>query len=98
MSTSQRAQAFVVGLDVAGTKTNAAVLEDAGTSLVDRMVETPSRVREGPAAAIEAVSRAMESALEIASASPRAVLAIGLATPGLASASGVISGKGAQLF
>jgi predicted NBD/HSP70 family sugar kinase len=98
MSGSERAQAFVVGLDVGGTKTNATVLEETGTFLVDRMVETPSRVREGPAAAIEAVSRSMEIALEIAGASPGAVLAIGLATPGPASASGVISGKGATNF
>jgi glucokinase len=98
MSTGERTQALVVGLDVGGTKTNATVLEETGTFLVDRMVETPSRVREGPAAAIEAVSHAMYIALEIAGASPRAVLAVGLATPGPASASGVISGKGATNF
>src|SRR6202171_155897 len=98
MSTSERTRAFVVGLDVGGTKTNATVVDETGTFLVDRMVETPSRVREGPAAAIEAVTQAMQIALETAGAPPRAVLAVGLATPGPASATGVISGKGATNF
>ena len=40
--------AVVVGLDVGGTKTNATVLAEDGKFLVDRMVEVPSRVLEGP--------------------------------------------------
>ena len=38
----------VVGLDNGGTMNNATVLDGAGHFLVDRMVETPSRVGEGP--------------------------------------------------
>ena len=89
---------MVVGLDVGGTKTNATVLGDDGTFLVDRMVETPSCVRHGPAAAIAAIGAAMRHALEVAGMAPDSVLAVGLDTPGPASATGVISSKGSTNF
>ena len=55
MSVTGENHAVVVGLDVGGTKTNATVLDETGAFLVDRMVETPSRVSDGPAAAMEAI-------------------------------------------
>jgi predicted NBD/HSP70 family sugar kinase len=88
----------VVGLDVGGTKTNATVLDDVGAFLVDRMVEVPSRVHDGPAAALDAISRAMSSALEACGFDRDHVLAIGLDTPGPASSYGVISATGATNF
>lgn len=88
----------VVGLDVGGTKTNATVLDTAGTFLVDRMLETPSRVSEGPEAALGAMSTAIDLALAAAGVPLEFVLAVGLDTPGPASASGVISSKGATNF
>ena len=88
----------VVGLDVGGTKTNATVLDEHGTFLVGRMVETPSCVRQGPDAAIDAMRVAMEAALATVGLDRDAVLAIGLDTPGPASATGVISTKGATNF
>ena len=90
--------AVVVGLDVGGTKTNATVLDENGTFLIDRMVETPSRVREGPQAALGAISEALRIVLIAADTAPDAVRAIGLDTPGPASATGVISAKGATNF
>ncbi len=88
----------VVGLDVGGTKTNATVLDDAGQFLVDRMIEAPSRVHEGPAAAIASIEEAMELALAAAATPRHAVQAVGLDTPGPASADGVISARGATNF
>jgi predicted NBD/HSP70 family sugar kinase len=90
----------VVGIDNGGTKTNATVLEvgTSGRFLVDRMHEVPSRVTEGPPAAIEAMVEAMDVALEAAGASRERVVAVGLDTPGPASADGVISSKGATNF
>ncbi len=90
--------AVVVGIDVGGTKTNATVLDESGAFLVDTMVETSSRVAEGPDAAMEAIATAMELALAVAGAPRTAVLAVGLDTPGPASATGVISSKGANNF
>jgi glucokinase len=88
----------VIGLDNGGTKTNATVLEVGGGFLIDEMAEVPSRVLEGPDAAIEAMALAMERALELTNTTREQVLAVGLDTPGPASADGVISVRGATNF
>lgn len=90
--------AVVVGIDVGGTKTNATVLDESGVFLVDRMLETPSRVDEGPDAALEAIEQAMGIALVAGGVAAATVLAVGLDTPGPASAGGVISSRGATNF
>jgi glucokinase len=89
---------FVVGLDNGGTCNNATVLDASGSFLVDRLVEVPSRVKEGPAAAVEALVQAMDQVLEVTGADRAAVRAVGLDTPGPASADGVISSRGATNF
>jgi predicted NBD/HSP70 family sugar kinase len=91
-------RAVVVGIDVGGTKTNATILDDSGEFLIDTMVEVPSRVGEGPAAAIAAIRAAMMHALDAVDLPFEAVRAIGLDTPGPASATGVISSRGATNF
>jgi glucokinase len=88
----------VVGLDNGGTKINATVLDAAGRFLVEGMVETPSRVREGPDIAVEALAQAMDGILGRTSTPRAAVRAVGLDTPGPASADGVISSKGSTNF
>ena len=88
----------VVGLDKGGTAINATVLDSAGRFLVDRLVETPSRVAEGPAVAIEALSDAFTGVLGLTGVRREAVRAVGLDTPGPASADGVISTRGAVNF
>jgi predicted NBD/HSP70 family sugar kinase len=92
------ASAVVVGLDVGGTKTNATVLDEDGRFLVDRMVEVASCVGAGPEAAVAAAEDAMELVLELTGTGRDVVRAIGLDTPGPASAGGVISARGATNF
>src|SRR5499427_9088611 len=88
----------VVGLDNGGTAINATVLDSGGRFGVDRLVETPSRVGEGPAVAIEALSEAFAGVLTLTGVPREAVRAVGLDTPGPASADGVISSRGAVNF
>jgi predicted NBD/HSP70 family sugar kinase len=88
----------VVGIDNGGTKTNATVLDLEGRFLVDGMHEVPSRVTEGPDAALEAMEHAMEVALGVARIGRGQVAGVGLDTPGPATADGVISSKGATNF
>jgi predicted NBD/HSP70 family sugar kinase len=88
----------VIGLDNGGTTNNATVLDTTGQFLVDRMVETPSRVREGPGVAVEALAASFDSILELTAIPRGSVLAVGLDTPGPASAIGVISSKGSTNF
>ena len=90
----------VVGIDNGATKTSATVLDASGRFLVDRdsHFEIPSRVGEGPAAAIEAMADAMDRALALTGVGRERVMAVGLDTPGPATADGVISTKGATNF
>lgn len=88
----------VVGIDNGATKTNATVATLDGAFLVDRMYEVPSRVAHGPETAIEAMVEAMEVALVAAGARLAQVVAVGLDTPGRASADGVISSRGGTNF
>ncbi len=88
----------VVGIDNGGTANNATVLTAAGQFLVDRLVEVPSRVVDGPGPAVEAMVAALETALEVTGVRRTAVRAVGLDTPGPASADGVISSLGATNF
>jgi glucokinase len=88
----------VIGLDNGGTSNNATVLDAGGQFLVDRMVETPSLVREGPEVAVAALVRATENILDLTGVPREQVLAVGLDSPGPASADGVISSKGSTNF
>jgi glucokinase len=88
----------VVGIDNGGTSNNATVLDAEGRFLVDRLVEIPSRVLDGPAVAVEALADAMDNVLAATGTPREQVVAVGLDTPGPASATGVISSKGATNF
>src|SRR4051794_20566968 len=88
----------VVGLDNGGTCNNATVLDSAGKFLVDRLVEVPSRVTEGPEVAVAALAEALDGILALTGTDRARVRAVGLDTPGPASADGVISSKGATNF
>ncbi|HEY2794974.1 MAG TPA: ROK family protein [Micromonosporaceae bacterium] len=89
---------MIIGLDNGGTKNNATVLDTDGRFLVDRLVETPSRVLEGPDVAVAALVESMENILVLTGIHRSAVTAVGLDTPGPASADGVISSKGSTNF
>jgi glucokinase len=91
-------EAVVVGIDVGGTKTNATVIDDTGRFLVDRMVEAPSCVADGPDAAVAAIDAVMALVLGVAGVERGKVRAVGLDTPGPATADGVISVRGSTNF
>lgn len=92
------APSVVVGLDNGGTTNNATVLDGRGRFLISTLLETPSRVREGPSTAVSALVEAFEGALRVAGLPASSVLAVGLDTPGPASADGVISSRGSTNF
>ena len=88
----------VVGLDNGGTKNNATVLDASGRFLVDALLESPSRVTEGPDVAVEALADTFDDILRRTGVARERVRAVGLDTPGPASAEGVISSKGSTNF
>ena len=95
---SELRRVVVAGIDVGGTKTNASVVDVNGMFLIDRMIEIPSRVSEGPPAALAAIADSLATALDAGGVGDAVVLAVGLDTPGPASATGVISSRGATNF
>jgi glucokinase len=87
-----------VGIDNGGTKNNGTVLDERGNFLVDTMNELPSLVREGPDKAIQALVDSFDKVLAITGVPRERVRAVGLDTPGPASATGVLATGGATNF
>jgi len=87
-----------VGIDIGGTANKFTLINGAGEFLIDRLVELPSRVTEGPAVAIPAMRDAFEAAVELAGVDAGDVVGVGLDTPGPASANGILSSKGGTNF
>jgi predicted NBD/HSP70 family sugar kinase len=88
----------VVGLDNGGTKNNATLLDASGRFLVGELIESPSRVKEGPEVALAALVLSFEDVLARTATSRERVRSVGLDTPGPASATGVISSLGSTNF
>jgi glucokinase len=88
----------VVGIDNGGTANNGTVLDADGRFLIDRMAEIPSYVREGPDKAVQALVDCVDHVLGLVGLPRSAVRAVGLDTPGPASATGVLSSRGATNF
>ena len=72
----------VVGLDNGGNKNNATVLDASGRFLVDELLESPSRVTEGPDVAIEALFLSFEDVLRRTGIARDRIRGVGLDTPG----------------
>jgi predicted NBD/HSP70 family sugar kinase len=87
-----------VGIDNGGTTNNGTVLTSDGRFLVDTMAELPSLVREGPDKAIQALVDEFDKVLGMTGVPKENVLAVGLDTPGPASAAGVLATGGATNF
>ena len=92
------AGSYVVGLDNGGTANKFTVMSRSGEFLVDELIELPSRVTEGPAAAIEALTATFDAALTHAGIDRADVIGVGFDTPGPATADGVISSRGGTNF
>jgi len=87
-----------VGIDNGGTANNGTVLDADGTFLIAEMAELPSLVREGPDKAITALVDSFDKVLGMAGIPRERVRAVGLDTPGPASADGVLATGGATNF
>ena len=87
-----------VGIDNGGTANNGTVLDSSGRFLVTEMAEVASLVREGPDKAIAALVDCFDKVLQMTGVARENVRAVGLDTPGPASADGVLATGGATNF
>ena len=91
-------QNFFAGVDLGGTKVNVTLLGEDGVFRISEMLESPSLVGQGPAVTLKRMETALKQAANLSGIDMSSVKAVGLDTPGPASADGVISAQGSTNF
>jgi predicted NBD/HSP70 family sugar kinase len=89
---------YVVGIDLGGTAVNYTVADEKQNILIQGLCEHPARSVEGPEVCLGQIAEGIAPALARAGISMADVAAVGLDTPGPASAKGVLSAKGSTNF
>lgn len=89
---------LVAGVDLGGTAVNYTFLDASERFLIENLCEHPARSKEGPAICLQQIVDGLTMALRNVGASMDDVAAVGLDTPGPASADGVLSAEGSTNF
>ena len=92
------AMRLVAGIDLGGTAINYTFLDERGQFLIQGLCEHPARSVEGPAVCLQQIADGLGLAAERAGVRLADVVAVGLDTPGPASAGGVLSRRGSTNF
>ena len=89
---------IVAGIDLGGTAINYTFLDEQGQFLIDGPCEHPARSMDGPATCLGQIDEGLELAASRAGIRRTDIVAVGLDTPGPASATGVLSRRGSTNF
>jgi glucokinase len=89
---------YVAGVDLGGTAVNYTVVDAEGKFLIEGLCEHPARSVEGPDICLQQIEDGLRIALDRIGVPVEAVVAVGLDTPGPASADGVLSAEGSTNF
>lgn len=89
---------LVAGVDLGGTAVNYTLVDAAAKFLIEELCEYPARAREGPAVCLQQIADGLEVAVENIGCRLADIVAVGLDTPGPASAAGVLSARGSTNF
>ncbi len=89
---------LIAGIDLGGTAVNYTLMNLEGHFLVEGLCEHPSRSVEGPDICLRQIADGLAIAVEQTGVALDQVIAVGLDTPGPASATGVLSAKGSTNF
>ena len=89
---------IVAGIDLGGTAVNYTFLDESGQFLIENLCEHPARSVEGPAVCLRQIVDGLGLAAEQAGVRLADLVAVGLDTPGPASAGGVLSRRGSTNF
>lgn len=92
------AEKVVAGIDLGGTAINYTFLDERGQFLIDGLCEHPARSVEGPDICLTQIEDGLRLAAERADLPLEKIVAVGLDTPGPASAAGVLSRRGSTNF
>lgn len=88
----------IAGVDLGGTAINYTLLNNQEQFLIDGLCEHPALSREGPDVCLRQIEEGLRLAVDRAGVAPSEVVAVGLDTPGPASAAGVLSARGSTNF
>lgn len=89
---------IVAGIDVGGTAVNYTFLDEHGHFLIEGLCEHPARSVEGPDICLGQIAEGLAVAASKAGVTLTDLVAVGLDTPGPASATGVLSRRGSTNF
>lgn len=92
------AMRLVAGIDLGGTAINYTFLDEAGHFRIDGLCEHPARSVDGPDVCLAQIADGLAIAADRAGIDLAHVVAIGLDTPGPATAAGVLSNRGSTNF
>ena len=89
---------LVAGVDLGGTAVNYTLLDPREQFLIQDLCEHPALVKQGPEVCLRQIADGLKIAVDKAGALLSEVVAVGLDTPGPASATGRLSTRGATNF
>jgi glucokinase len=89
---------IIAGVDLGGTAVNYTLVSTEEKFLIDGLCEHPARSKEGPDICLKQIEDGLKIAVEKAGVRLGDVVAVGLDTPGPASAGGVLSARGSTNF
>lgn len=89
---------IVAGVDLGGTAVNYTFLDEHGHFLIQGLCEHPARSVEGPDICLAQIADGLALAADHAGVALADLIAVGLDTPGPASATGVLSRRGSTNF
>jgi len=89
---------LVAGIDLGGTAINYTFIDASSRWLIDGLCEHPARAKDGPEICLEQIAGGLEIAAVRAGIRLDDVGAVGLDTPGPATADGVLSAEGSTNF
>jgi glucokinase len=90
--------AVVAGVDLGGTAVNYTLLDQQGSFLIEGLCEYPALSKQGPDICLRQIADGLKIATERVGVAMDDVVAVGLDTPGPASAAGKLSAKGSTNF
>jgi glucokinase len=89
---------IVAGVDLGGTAINYTLITGDEKFLIEELCEHPARSKEGPDVCLKQIAEGLGIAAERAGVTLGDIVAVGLDTPGPASATGVLSARGSTNF
>jgi glucokinase len=88
----------VAGVDLGGTAVNYTIVDQQGKFLIEGLCEHPALAKQGPDICLQQIADGLKIAADRAGVAVSDIVAVGLDTPGPASASGVLSARGSTNF